>query len=74
MCVPSSSAAENVCEGFDHADAVPLSGESLEEAARQLRYANKMTQLRLLSSTQRISKQEADWAEQVRCSGLPTRV
>lgn len=53
---------ENVCEGFDHPEAPPL---DVEEAARQLREANKMTQLRLLASTARTTQREAEWAEAV---------
>lgn len=58
--------ADNICEGFDHADAVPLSGDALEEAARQLRYANKTTQMRMLSSRQKLNVAEVVWASQVR--------
>ncbi|KXZ44484.1 hypothetical protein GPECTOR_67g324 [Gonium pectorale] len=52
----------NVCEGFDHAEAGPL---DVEEAAKQLREANKMTQLRLLASTVRITPQVSEWADNV---------
>ncbi|GIM07544.1 hypothetical protein Vretimale_11642 [Volvox reticuliferus] len=46
----------NICEGFDHPEAGPL---DVEEAAKQLKEANKMTQLRLLAS------EVADWADNV---------
>ncbi|PNH08077.1 hypothetical protein TSOC_005395 [Tetrabaena socialis] len=52
----------NICEGFDHPDAEPL---DVESAARQLREANKMTQLRLLASTVRQSARMDEWAENV---------
>ncbi|GLC36719.1 hypothetical protein PLESTM_000494800 [Pleodorina starrii] len=52
----------NICEGFDHPEAGPL---DVDEAARQLREANKMTQLRLLASEVRITPKVASWADQV---------
>ncbi|EFJ40494.1 hypothetical protein VOLCADRAFT_99692 [Volvox carteri f. nagariensis] len=52
----------NVCEGFDHPEAGALDEE---EAARQLREANKMTQQRLLASEVRMSPKVAEWAEDV---------
>ncbi|KAG2428344.1 hypothetical protein HXX76_010490 [Chlamydomonas incerta] len=52
----------NICEGFDHPDAPPL---DVEEAARQLKEANTMTQLRLLASTVRVTPKEMDWANRV---------
>eukprot|EP00198_Chlamydomonas_reinhardtii_P011262 XP_001700599.1 predicted protein [Chlamydomonas reinhardtii] len=52
----------NICEGFDHADAPEL---DVEEAARQLKEANTMTQLRLLASNVRVTPKEMDWATRV---------
>lgn len=62
---------ENICEGFDHPEALPL---DLDEAARQLREANKMTAMRMASSTQRTSTEEASWAEQVILPDQPNGV